>query len=63
MAKSALGGDCGEARGASGCEWPAGEPSGEAVEVDGCGGCKALEAGLGQAVVAGLAQAEGAPAL
>ena len=57
------GGECGEARCASWCERPSGEPRCEAVKVEGRGGCQVLQARLGQAAVACPAQAKGAHGL
>src|SRR5215203_203424 len=53
----------GKAREAGRGERPVGQPSCEAVKVEGRGGRHGLQAGLGQSTVAGLAQAERAHAL
>src|SRR5215210_3849556 len=55
--------ECSKARDASGREWPAREPSGNTVEIEGRSRSDVLQARLGQAAVARPAQAEGPHAL
>src|SRR3954447_17619988 len=55
--------ESGKARDAGRSERTLGQPSCEAVKVEGRGGRHVLQAGLGQPTVAGLAQAERAHAL